>query len=456
MSVNRAIVERAEHVAAQARDAFLAIHGEGAVVLSAVAGAGKSTFVAQSVGTLRGAGLRVAVSAPTNEQVFSLVRSIADANPTETVTFLPAQKVELPTWAHRSNVAIVSPAYNATRAGLIVGTIDKLASARHPRASTIPQLGTVDALVIDEAYQADAARYFAVGDLAPAHLLVGDGGQIDPFSTVEAGRQWRGLPEDPLQTAVGVLRRNHPETPLLQFPITRRLDSRAATVARAFYPDEHHFEAAVGDGARELRLHTRTAGDTRTDALDRVLDVAATEGWAHLELPATEVLVCDPETVKVICDLVSRLVARSPVVRCERHPKPVPLEPNRIAVGVSHNDQKDLLRARLDAVGLGVVKVDTANKLQGLEYDVVVCWHPLAGLTDADEFHVDSGRLCVLTTRHRHACIVVGRRGDRELVQGLPPSTPAWPGVEDDSVLGGWDVHRQVFDALERVRVELS
>ena len=99
--------------------------------------------------------------------------------------------------------------------------------------------------------------------------------------------------------------------------------------------------------------------------------------------------------------------------------------------------------------------MDTANKLQGLEYDVVVCWHPLAGLDDADEFHVDSGRLCVLTTRHRHACIVVGRRGDRELIEGLPPSTPAWPGVDEDAVLGGWDVHRRVFEVLEPLRVEL-
>ena len=132
------------------------------------------------------------------------------------------------------------------------------------------------------------------------------------------------------------------------------------------------------------------------------------------------------------------------------------LELDRVAVGVSHNDQKDLLRARLDALGLGAVKVATANKLQGLEYDVVVCWHPLAGLPDADEFHVDSGRLCVLTTRHRHACIVVGRRGDRELIEGLPPSTPAWPGIDEDAVLGGWDVHRRVFDALEPVRIELG
>src|SRR4051794_25563020 len=166
MTVNEAVIQDAERVATEARDRFLAIRGEGAVVLSAVAGAGKSTFVSQSVGVLRHEGLRVAVSAPTNEQVFSLVRSIADANPEETVTFLPAQHVELPDWARLPNVAEVRPAYQAGKAKVIVGTIDKLASARNPRRHATPQLGAVDALVIDEAYQADAARYFAVGDIA--------------------------------------------------------------------------------------------------------------------------------------------------------------------------------------------------------------------------------------------------------------------------------------------------
>jgi hypothetical protein len=99
---------------------------------------------------------------------------------------------------------------------------------------------------------------------------------------------------------------------------------------------------------------------------------------------------------------------------------------------------------------LADVVVNTANKLQGLEFDFVVCWHPLAGLPEADTFHLEAGRLCVICTRHRHACAVVGRRGDRELIEGLPPSTPAYPGggPDADDVLKGWEVHREVFTAL--------
>jgi hypothetical protein len=125
-------------------------------------------------------------------------------------------------------------------------------------------------------------------------------------------------------------------------------------------------------------------------------------------------------------------------------------------VGVSHNDQKDLLRAALDAEGLGEVVVETANKLQGLEYEVVVVWHPLSGLPEADSFHLDPGRLCVLLTRHRQACLVVGRAGDAELVADqVPPPTPAYLDWDPDPVLDGWEVHSQVFLALEPFQVAL-
>jgi hypothetical protein len=103
---------------------------------------------------------------------------------------------------------------------------------------------------------------------------------------------------------------------------------------------------------------------------------------------------------------------------------------------------------------LGGVVVETANPLQRLEFDVVVAWHPLAGLPEPDGFHLDPGRLCVLLTRHRHACVVVGRADDDEMLDDKPPPpTPAYLAGDPDPVLDGWEVHRQVFAALEPVRL---
>jgi hypothetical protein len=328
--------------------------------------------------------------------------------------------------------------------GLIVGTLSKLGDA-FTRGSLAP----FDILLIDESYQADSAKYFAAAGLAPLHLLVGDGGQISPFATIDDPGRWRGLPEDPLQTAVGVLRRNHPGTPVYGMPITRRLDARAAAVARLFYADLP-FAPAVLPGVRALRLRRGVAANCRQSRLDQALELAARTGWAHVELPRRPVLQADAETVDLLRDLVRRLFARSPRLRCERQPQLAVLRPGQVAVGVAHNDQKDFVRTALDAAGLGEVVVETANKLQGLEFEVVFVWHPLAGLPEADSFHLDPGRLCVLLTRHRQACVVVGHMGDRDLIEDqIPPPTAAYLGWDPDPLLDGWEVHREVFAALE-------
>jgi hypothetical protein len=102
------------------------------------------------------------------------------------------------------------------------------------------------------------------------------------------------------------------------------------------------------------------------------------------------------------------------------------------------------------------VVVETANKLQGLEFEAMFVWHPLAGLPEADGFHLDPGRLCVLLTRHRQACVVVGRAGDDEMLDDQPPPpTPAYLDWDPDPVLDGWEVHREVFATLEPLRVRM-
>jgi len=447
---NQSVLEAADKVARAAQNNFLESLDQGAITLSAVAGAGKSYFVTDTVKKCRPLGIRVAVAAPTNEQVFSLVHSIATSDPTQPVAYVSAQDVELPPWARQPNVLPLTPAYLASGQPVVVGTIHKLASAIHPRNRSIQALQRFDALIIDESYQANSASYFALADIAPRHLCVGDSGQIQPFTTVDVGRQWKGLAEDPLQTAVAVLHANHPLTPRYRFPITRRLDERGAAIARHFYSSAHQFGAAVADGVRALKLGAASAPNPRDKAIDKCLSLAAQAGWAYLEQPAFQSLVADPETAQLIVELIVRLLLRGGKLKCERHPRGTELVAERIAIAVSHNDQKRMIRIMLDHAGLTSVVVNTANKLQGLEFDIVVCWHPLAGLDEPDAFHLEAGRLCVMCTRHRHACIVVGRSGDRELVEGLPPITPAYPGAgpEDDDVLRGWEVHREVFSAL--------
>jgi hypothetical protein len=443
------VVRAAMEVETAILDELLSRVGDmAAVVGAAPAGAGKSQFVSAAVGRLRGEDLRVAVAAPTNDQAHSLVERVKLLNPDLDVAFVHAAVRDLP--GHIAGLpGVHEPSASdaqAQRAPLVVATIDKLADA-YLRSG----LGDFDVLVIDEAYQADAARYYTAAHVAPTHLLVGDAGQLDPFSILDDATFWRGGPEDPLQTAVGVLTRNHPTTAIHRLPITWRLDPRGANVARVFYPG-HHFDAAVRSGVREMRLTRPGPGSKAFAAVDQALTEAAAAGWAYITLPGAPVLRADPATAELIRSLVIRLLARQARVRCERARGFTDLRPSDIAVGVSHNDQKDLVRFLLDEVGLPSVTVETANKLQGLTFEVVVAWHPLAGETIVDAFHLDPGRLCVLLTRHRHACIVVGRDSDRALLDGVPPATPGYLGWDPDPVLDGWDVHEQVFRLLDQHR----
>jgi hypothetical protein len=105
------------------------------------------------------------------------------------------------------------------------------------------------------------------------------------------------------------------------------------------------------------------------------------------------------------------------------------------------------LRAALAERELGRVVVETANQLQGLEFEVVFVWHPLARLPEAEGVHLDPGPLCVLLTRHRQACVVVGRAGDHGLLEDRvpPPRRPTWAGTTTRC----WTVGRSTARSLK-------
>lgn len=456
------LAEQAELVAQQAITLLLdgtpTIRVEGreyqVIVVAAPAGAGKTEFtcsvVERAVARHPAKNAVIVVATPTNDQAYEMVRRIAIRVPGNTVAFVPAKNRNLPiATAALPNVAEVHASV-ANHYPIVVGTLDKLGDA-HARGDLTAGF---DFLVIDEAYQAHSAHYYGVAALADRHLLVGDPGQLEPFSTMQDADRWRGLPEDPMQSAVAVVCANHPSVPVLRLPITRRLPPSAVPIVAAFYPN-HRFGAWTLPGTRSLTL-LPAVSTGRTAVLDDAVQRAAAGGWAYVRLPESPVLTADPATVALIGDLAARLFARGPTVTNEQSGTNArPLERNRVAVAVSHNDQKDAVRSRLDNSGLTEIRVDTANKLQGLEFDVVIAWHPLAGLPQPDGFHLDPGRLCVMLTRHRHACIVVGRAGDADLLESAPPPADAWLGYDGSPEIDGWFSHHIVFDQLSPHTVDL-
>ncbi|MEU8338297.1 AAA family ATPase [Micromonospora tulbaghiae] len=407
------------------------------VVVDSPPGAGKSTLVVRAAIETAATGDPLMIVAQTNEQVDDLIDrlgrrapelrvgrlSATDYRPTERVTAHPAVRVA-------AKVAdLGGPA-------VTIGTAAKWATVTE---------GSWPWAIVDEAYQMRADALLRVAGRFERALFVGDPGQLDPFSTVETFR-WTGLTWDPMQSAVATLLRHNPELPVHRLPVSWRLpDSAAPVVSAAFYPFTG-FRAGTGPADRALTFTEPGAGD----AYDASVEVAAATGWALHELPARHTVRTDGEAAAACAELALRVLRRGAVAVSEAAPGGAPVTADRIAVGAAHRDQVAAIRSRLGPAGAGIT-VDTANRLQGREYDVTIVLHPLSGRRDATAFHLESGRLCVLASRHRHACVVVARAGIGELLDAYPSTERVHLDVPV-KFPDGWEANQTVLTHLDAHR----
>jgi AAA domain len=411
------------------------------IVVDSPPGAGKSTLVVTCALALVAGGERCMIIAQTNTQVDDLVARLAARDPSVRIGRVSAADyVPPPSLARLANVAVSNRVADLERAGVVIGTAAKWATVRE---------GTFAWAIVDEAYQMRSDLLLQVAERFDRALFVGDPGQLDPFSIVESER-WIGLPHDPMQSAVAVLLQ-HNDLPVHRLPVSWRLPASAAPViARAFYPFTG-FRSGTDTGTRTLSYG---AGGARA-AADDTLDMAVAHGWALHELPGRPVPRTDAQTARAAADIAARALARGVVAACEHHPDGRAVTAADIAVGVAHRDQADQIRALLrhgPVPGAADVTVDTANRLQGREFEITIVVHPLSGRRDATAFHLEAGRLCVLASRHRQACIVVARQGIADLLDTHPSTEPVHLDVEA-KFPDGWEGNQEMMTHLERFRV---
>ena len=427
--------EAARVVEAVLRDLRVGDHR--GVVVDSPPGAGKSTLVVRAAGELAAAGAPLMIVAQTNEQVDDLIERLGARSPEVRVGRLSAVDYEAsdrvrdhPACRVGAKVAeLGSPA-------VTIGTAAKWATVAE---------GTWPWAIVDEAYQMRSDALLRVAPRFERALFVGDPGQLDPFSTVEVDR-WTGLSWDPMQSAVAVLLRHNPDLPVHRLPVSWRLPhSAASVVAEAFYPFTG-FRSGTEPGDRRLTFGVSTAADPGDKALDQVLDEAAATGWGLHELAPRFTIRTDAEAAAACAALAGRALGRRAVAYSEAGERP--LTPGRIAIGAAHRDQAAAIRALLPPEAAGVT-VDTANRLQGREYDLTIVLHPLSGRRDATAFHLESGRLCVLTSRHRHACVVVARAGIAELLDAHPSTEPVHLNVPV-KFPDGWEANQAILAHLHR------
>lgn len=414
-----------------------------AVVVDSPPGAGKSTLVVSAAQELTAGGERPIIIAQTNNQVDDLIGRLAQAHPDLSLGRLSGTDyVPSPALAALTNTTIARTLTDLNGCRIIVGTAAKWATVRD---------GTFGWAILDESYQMRSDMLLQVVERFDRGLFVGDPGQLDPFTIADTER-WIGLPHDPTQNGVTVMLDHNSGIPVHRLPVSWRLPPSAApTISQAFYPFTG-FVAGTGEGTRALEFGT--AG-VRNPDLDETLAMASATGWALHELRRRHVPRTDTDTLQTAANLASRLLERGAVATCENHRNGRLLDSSDIAIGVVHRDQADRVRAaltRTDNPNASHVTVDTANRLQGREYEVVIVVHPLSGRRDATAFHLEAGRLCVLASRHRQACIVVAREGITDLLDNHPSTDPVHLSVHA-KFPDGWEANQIMLDKLAQHRV---
>lgn len=322
--------------------------------------------------------------------------------------------------------------------------------------------GWFDLLIVEEAYQLRDAEFAQIAGFAHQRVLVGDPGQIDPVTSCEITR-WATMSDGPhVPAPEALLRRRPDQTHQLKLPVSRRLPAdTVAVVQPAFYPDLP-FQATSLPQDRAL-----LPGPGSGHRFDGLIDRAADGATLVLgELPDRVTGEFDTEMAQAIVDLIARLLQRGTRFRdfeyLPENERERPLTAAEIGVTCGHRSQVYAIQERLGALqaqlgspadgapDLSQVLVETSDRFQGLERQVMIAHHPLAGRLSAQDFHLDAGRLCVMLSRHRVACFILGRGGmEARLARQAPAATRVLSAVPDRA-WSGTRRHRDLLALLRR------
>jgi hypothetical protein len=409
-----------EHLAAKRRAVQAAIleHVEQRrplLVLKAPPGSGKTHVTLRAIALAAHRRQRVAVATPTNAQADDLCRRMAETFPrVPVVRYASASRTEIAlgasvTWARAAKELPAGPA-------VVVATVSKWA------ASTIDT--PYDFLFVDEAWQTAWAEFMTLSAVAPRFVLVGDPGQIPPVVTIDVAR-WQTSRRPPHAAAPEVILRDRGlPARLLELPVTQRLPHDTAAMVQAFYDFPFDSWAAPG----ERRLETAGAGNAR-GGVDAALDKLASGSVAVLALPTPEAgppLEEDLEIAEAAAALVKRVLERGATVINEEGARPLRAED--IGLTAPHRVMNTRM---MDALGplAREVRVDTPERWQGLQRELMIAVHPLSGVVRPSAFDLSTGRLCVMASRHRTGLVLVTR-------DHVPATLGAYLPVADQAV--GW------------------
>ncbi|MFH1434512.1 MAG: AAA domain-containing protein [Pseudomonadota bacterium] len=335
-----------------------------------------------------------------------------------------------------SNVKDLPP----QRASIVVGTIAKW--------GFVEVQDPYDFLVIDEAWQMSWASFMPCNSVAARFVLIGDPGQIPPVVTIDTSR-WETSPRAPHRPVPDIILADSIRGIMVrELTASRRLPPDSVEVVRGFYDFDFDSSAKPGD----RRLIPKSGGG---GGVDRVIGMLAEGSFAACTLPTPDQgppLELDEEVGKAAVKIVRRLLDRSAslvVKDDDRYGNRITIKPEHIGLCATHRIMNNFLQLQLPASLQDRVRVDTPERWQGLERPVMVVVHPLSGVLTPSAFDLETGRLCVMASRHKVAVVVVGRDHIMDTLKEYIPSAEQAVGCPDVTGMGH-DRHLKFWRYLEQ------
>lgn len=409
---------------------YLTSEGRLAVV-KAPPGSGKTHTLIEVLSTLATAGQRVAVAAQTNNQADDICRRFAADHPDVSN-------------ARFSSGGYVPPAPYPASVSWITATPDLPSTPGVTVATTakwsLTNVGVpFDLFAVDEAWQMSWADLMQCTPLSERFLMIGDPGQIPPVVTIDV-RRWETSPRAPHAAAPEVVLAEpsiEADCYVGSLPACRRLPHESVQFVLPFY--DFDFDAFVEPGARGI--DTRSSSDLAdlADGRPLVLTVPTPSHGPPLEV--------DREVAEAVARVVAKLLTPGSNARLGAAGDPGrALSPADVGVSSSHRVMNASIAKELAAWN-GKIRVDTPERWQGLERPLMIVVHPLSGVVDPSAFDLETGRLCVMASRHQAGLVVLSRDHVGSTLANFVPSAGQAPGRPD--VVGrGHDAHIRFWESL--------
>ena len=400
-------------------------------VVKAPPGSGKTYTLIEVLSALAAAGQRIAVAAQTNSQADDIcLRFAADHPDIATARFSSGRS--RPAAGFPPSIAwLTATAELPATPGVTAATTAKW---------SLTDVGVpFDLLAVDEAWQMSWADLMQCALLSERFLLIGDPGQIPPIVTTDV-RRWATSPRAPHEAAPDIALAEpslEADRYVGSLPACRRLPYEAVEFVRPFY--DFDFHAFVEPGARGLDLPAGHALGGLADGRPLVLTVPTPAHGPPLEV--------DHELAEAVAEVVSQLLAAEATVRLGATGKPgQQITPGDIGVSSSHRVMNAAIAKELAAWN-GAIRVDTPERWQGLERPMMLVVHPLSGVVDPSAFDLETGRLCVMASRHQAGLVLLARDHVGSTLSDFVPSAGQALGRPD--VVGrGHDAHIRFWSAL--------